>query len=302
MKAAIRTILLAAAFFVHASLVDAQTTRSARDYFLDGQAAYQLGNYEAAIEAWRHAFELDPRPALQFNLAQAYGRLGRFEEERDALQSYVDRASVSGQPVDESQMQSARARLAAIEDRLRRTGVVLLGLPEDGSVTVDDAVVAVDASGNLPLATGPHTIRVSRPGYEDFEATVVVRGGEQLTIPVRLRERQVQVAAAASGRSGPGAASYAMWGGAGATLVAGTVLGLSASSRADGAFVGTPDATSAKHLALGADICFGATVALGVTGVVLWLVGGDEEAPTTTALPYFDVQSRSAGLVLRSSF
>lgn len=301
MTYAIRILGFAFATLWFASLASAQT-RTARDYFLDGQAAYQQGNYEAAIEAWRHAYELDPRPALQYNLAQAYGRLGRFEEERDSLRTYVDATAASGQAYDETQMQSARARLAAIEDRLRRTGVVLLGVPSDARVSVDGEAVTLDAGGNIPLSTGSHTIRVEREGYDEFDATVVVRGGEQLTIPVRLEEdTRPTVAAATSRRRGPGVGSYVTWGAAGAALVTGSVLGIAASNRADGAFVGTPEATSAKHLALGADLCFGATVALAATGVVLWLVG-DDEAPVTTAMPYYDASSRGAGFVLRSSF
>lgn len=297
----IRTLAITLAFFVWTSSASAQT-RSARDFFLDGQAAYQQGNYEAAIESWRQAYELDPRPALQFNLAQAYGRLGRFEEERDALRSYVDATASSGQPYDEGQMQSARARLAAIDDRLRRTGVVLLGVPDDARVLVDGEPQQLDASGNIPLTTGSHTIRVEREGYEEFDATIVVRGGEQLTIPVRMEEETAVVAAAPPRRPGPGVGSYVTWGAAGAALVTGSVLGVTASNRADGAFVGTRDADSAKRLALGADLCFGATVALAATGIVLWLVADDEEAPVTTALPFFEPQSGTAGFVLQSSF
>ncbi len=275
--------------------------RSARDYFLDGQAAYQLGNYEAAIEAWRHAYEMDPRPALQFNLAQAYGRLGRFEEERDALRAYVDATSASGQSYDETQMQSARARLAAIEDRLRRTGVVLLGLPADARVYVDDVLVTVDpASGALALPTGPHALRVERDGYDEFDASIVVRGGEQLTIPVRLDPHPVGGVARARHRGSPRAGSWITWGGAGAALVAGTVLGVTAGNRADGAFVGTADGDAAERLALGADISFGAAAALGITGLVLYLVQDGDEAPRTTLAP--SVDATSAGLVLRSSF
>lgn len=276
-------------------------TRSARDLFLDGQAAYQLGNYEAAIEAWRSAYELDPRPALQFNLAQAYGRLGRFEEERDALRTYVDVTTASGQAFDEVQMQSARARLAALEERLRRTGVVLLGLPADARVFVDDVLVEVDPeTGAIPLATGPHALRVERTGYDEFDASFVVRGGEQLTIPVRLEEQTASSAVADTGRGSPRAGSIAMWSTAGAALAAGTVLGVMASGRADGAFVGTADADAAKRLALGADISFGVGAALGITGLVLYLVQDGEEAPRTTFAPVVDAQT--AGFVLRSSF
>jgi tetratricopeptide (TPR) repeat protein len=66
---------------------------SARDLFLRGQAAYRQGDYATAAELWSQAYAMDPRPQLQYNLAQAYGRLGRMEEERAALERFIAETS-----------------------------------------------------------------------------------------------------------------------------------------------------------------------------------------------------------------
>jgi len=63
---------------------DAGPTADARSLFRAGQELYRRGDYETAIAHWSAAYELDPRPLLQFNLSQAYGRMGKLVEERAA--------------------------------------------------------------------------------------------------------------------------------------------------------------------------------------------------------------------------
>src|SRR5690606_4206894 len=72
----------------------AQDPRSdqAREHFARGQTAYNQGDYEAAIREWNSAYELDARPRIQFNLAQAYERLGRLTEALTALDNYIEAA------------------------------------------------------------------------------------------------------------------------------------------------------------------------------------------------------------------
>ncbi|NUP05394.1 MAG: tetratricopeptide repeat protein [Polyangiaceae bacterium] len=52
-----------------------------------GATAYDLGNFDEAIAAFRAAYELSPAPGLLFNLAQAYRGKGK-EGCADALRTY----------------------------------------------------------------------------------------------------------------------------------------------------------------------------------------------------------------------
>ena len=105
----------------------------ARELFRRGEAAYSVGNYDLAIREWGAAYALDPRPRIQFNLAQAYERLGRLEEASDSLKKFLD----SGDP-DDPMYSDANARLAALQQRLSLTGVIVKGGPDGGKIFVDD--------------------------------------------------------------------------------------------------------------------------------------------------------------------
>ncbi len=47
---------------------------NAKAMFQDGERNFQLGKFEAAIEAYERAFNLDPQPAFIFNIALAHRR------------------------------------------------------------------------------------------------------------------------------------------------------------------------------------------------------------------------------------
>ncbi len=238
----------------------------AHTLFQRGQVAYSQGDYAAAIEQWTQAYGLDPRPLLQWNLAQAYERLGRLDEAATALNVYLEHAD----PADEHQA-DARARLGAIRARIESTAVLLQGGPEGAVVTLDGA----DA-GRLPrpdalhVSAGSHHIVVRAPGYADFTSTVVVPAGQQTAVPVDM------TATASTGGGGGGEIPLVpviMWSAAGVTLITAAVLGGVALSTAGSAPSSTgPEADTARGLALGSDITFGVSAACAITALILTLV------------------------------
>ena len=115
------------------SAVASAQAGDARTLFQRGQTAYAQGDYDSAIEQWSRAYELDPRPLLQFNLSQAHERLGQLPEAITALERYLD----SADPNDEHQA-DARARLSALRERLGRTSIRVVGGPEGATITIDD--------------------------------------------------------------------------------------------------------------------------------------------------------------------
>ncbi len=270
MRALVVVVAVALATVFGAGKASAQ---EARDLFLAGQSAYQQGNYEAAIDAWRRAYELDPRPALQYNLAQAYGRLGRAEEEQAALQRFVDAAPAAGTPEDDPQLTNARARLAAIEARVRRTGISLSGVPEGAEVRVDDEAQTTSSEWADPVQVepGPHRVVVRLAGHHDFAASVVVRAGDVLLVPVQMMELPDTVVVE-EGHSGMRLAAVLTMSLGGAGLAAGGTLGLLALKKADGEIEGTPEGDRAMGFALGSDIALYSGAALAATGLVLLIV------------------------------
>src|SRR5688572_8796029 len=161
------------AYFAAALLVlgagTAAAQQDARTLFARGETAYNQGDYESAIRDWNAAYQLSPRPLIQYNLSQAFERLGRLDDARIALETYISQA----EPSDTHQA-DARARLAAIRERLNRTGLHITGGAEGATILVDG-----QDRGRLPrpdpiqISPGTHQIEVRREGYDTFRATVV---------------------------------------------------------------------------------------------------------------------------------
>src|SRR5689334_13632040 len=61
----------------------------ARNLFVQGTAAYNHGDFAAALGFFQRAFQLSPRPALLFNIARCYERLNRPDDAIRMLQLLV---------------------------------------------------------------------------------------------------------------------------------------------------------------------------------------------------------------------
>jgi hypothetical protein len=257
----------------------AAAQEDAHALFTRGQVAYTQGDYETAISVWNQAWALDPRPLLQWNLSQAYERLGRLDEAATALDTYLQHAD----PSDEHQA-DARARLSAIRGRIEATGIVLRGGPEGAALTVDG-----NDAGRLPrpdalhVSAGSHRIVVHAVGYTDFTSTVVVPAGQQTEVAIDMTPAP---AVATTGGGEIPIVPVIVWSVAGVTLVTAAILGGVALSTAGSAPSSTgPEADTARGLALGSDITFGISAACAVTALILTLVmpAGSSEAPAQTA-------------------
>ena len=242
----------------------------ARGLFLRGQTAYSQGDYEDAASLWERAYALEARVGLQYNLSQAYERLGRLADAATALDTYV-----SGTSPDDERLPDARARLAAIRERISRTAINLEGGPEGAVLLVDG-----EDRGRLPrrdpllVAPGSHEIRVRAAGYHEFAATVAVPAGQSVDVGIEMT--------AVSG-GGVSLGPILTMAAGGAVLVAGLVLGGVALDQAGNAPDRTGSAANdARTLALVSDILWPVGSAAIVGGLV-WLVveltsGGGSES------------------------
>jgi len=260
-------LLLASALFVLAGTSTA-TAQDARAHFLRGQAAYDTGDYATAVSEWRTAYGLDARPLLQYNLAQAYERLGQLQEAVTAYETYVNSSDA-----DPDRMSSARARVAALRERLNQTSIRLTGGPEGATIVVDG-----QDRGRLPhpdplrVQPGSHRIVIRAQGFQDFVSTVAVSAGQAVDVPV---EMVAGVSGQASNTSGGGISmvGVAVAAVGGAILIGGAVTGGLALSSAGSAQ--TPDdanANDARTLALVTDILLPVGAAAAIAGVVLMFV------------------------------
>jgi len=64
----------------------------ARRLFREGDRLYAEGDYEGSVSAFEKAYALSGKEALKYNMANAYERLGRYEQALDALRDYLPHA------------------------------------------------------------------------------------------------------------------------------------------------------------------------------------------------------------------
>lgn len=102
---------LALAAFAAPAHAQTQNDARARDLYLQGDRAYNEGRYEEAVQDFLASYQLSGRPLLLYNLANAYERLGRYQEALDALRQYQPHA-----PIQE--LGQVRARITSLEQRV----------------------------------------------------------------------------------------------------------------------------------------------------------------------------------------
>jgi tetratricopeptide (TPR) repeat protein len=262
----------------------AAAQEDARALFTRGQTAYQQGDYETAVSAWNRAYELDARPLIQYNLAQAYERLGRLQDAAQALDRYLETA----EPGDQYQA-DARARRSALRERLSRTGITVRGGPDGAIILIDGQEWGrTPRPDRISVDPGSHQVVVRHDGYRDFTAAVVVPAGQSVEIAVNMEEAPVD----SDGGAGPSPQAsgtniwpYVLLGAGGALTAGGLLFGAAALGKAnDAPDKNSPEADSARGLAAAADVCFVLGIAAAGSGLV-WLILSDdgEVGPGETA-------------------
>ena len=60
----------------------------AKDLFMSGRTLYEEGRYEEAIQDWQESHRLSGEPVLLYNIANAYERLGDYDNAIRTLKQY----------------------------------------------------------------------------------------------------------------------------------------------------------------------------------------------------------------------
>jgi len=265
-----------------------------------GQEAYAAGQYAAAAEHFARADEL--LPAIQAK----YWRAMSLDKQGDVAGAY---AALGVVLADAKKDELGAEKLQAVTARQRELGAV----PADLLVTTTPAGAHVQVSGvdvptptplSLRLAPGRHELSISLPGYESQRVPITATPGAQLRPNVTLLPQTASAQAGPIAPLGETAAldtsstprslvpGYVTLGIAGAAAIVGTIFGVRAlSDKKD--YDKNPTAKGADDVernALIADMAFGVTLTLGVTGIVLLVA--DDSTPQTAS----SASSNSAGL------
>jgi len=203
--------LLCAGRTAHAQ--DPALTR-ARDYFQAGAQAYAVGEYATAIQAFEQAYQLVPRPAVLFSIAQAERKLYFLDRDPAHLKRAIElyRLYLSQEP-QASRKDDAVQALSELEPIIVRTPASessttgpsatpsAVAAPTRVMITssTPEARIALDGSIDAfsPLIRevepGPHTVRVWAPGFIDSERRIIAVKGDLVTVDVALAERPAKL-------------------------------------------------------------------------------------------------------------
>jgi hypothetical protein len=200
---------------------DADVTQS-KAYFKAGAAAYEMGDYLAAIQALQAAYKLTPLPAIAFSLAQASRRQYFVSHDPEHLRAaielfrtYLRQGTSKGRRADAAdalgQLEPLAAANASVAGnaadagfaRPERTRLLISGSTPRATVSLDGNAAAA-APLIAQVAPGTHQLRVVADGFFPYERSVQAVAGELVPVEVTLRERPATVVV----RATPGANLY----------------------------------------------------------------------------------------------
>jgi PEGA domain-containing protein len=155
----------------------------AKHLFEQGLKLYGEGSYRQALAAFLKANQIAPRASIQRNIAQCQRDLHDFAAAYVAYQSLLARWGSTMSAADRRPVERAIEELALL------TGTVRVDVADAG------AAVAVDGqdAGTTPLAApvrvnlGPHTVTVSKAGFETIKVDAKLNGGDQVVVSGPLR-------------------------------------------------------------------------------------------------------------------
>jgi hypothetical protein len=124
-------------------------TTVARDHFKAAEAAEKRGDYERALTEYVAAYEAKPHPAVLYNIATIYERLGQPEEAARFYQQYLDERP------DAPDGAAVQARMAGL--RSRPSKLTIESDPPGARILLDGAYQC-DTPCELRVAAGAHEV------------------------------------------------------------------------------------------------------------------------------------------------
>jgi serine/threonine-protein kinase len=166
-------------------------TAAAQALFDEARSLIEEGHYAEACPKLEESQRLDPAWGTLINLADCYERTGRTAS---AWSRFLQVAAGSRQAGQIARAETAKARAAALEDRLSKMVISVASSDRPAGIEVKRDGVDVGAAQfdtSVPVDPGEHTIEASAPGRKSWKMNVVVGPiAETLRINVPNLERE----------------------------------------------------------------------------------------------------------------
>lgn len=211
------SILLVSASLVlagHNAQAQSNALDTAREYFQAGAQAYAVGEYAAAIQAFEQAYQLVPRPAVLFSIAQAERKqyfldheLPHLTKAIDLYRKYLAQEPHAGRKGDAvqalSELEPIVARSPSIQSAsssaatagivaAASTRLMITSSTPEAHIALDGDA-AVDSPLIREVAPGKHQVHVTAPGYVDTTRRIIAVKGDLVTVDIALVERPAQL-------------------------------------------------------------------------------------------------------------
>lgn len=286
---------------------------AAEALFNSGLTALDQGDWTTACEKFRASYTLDPSPGTSINVARCLEQEGKLAT---AWLEYQTAKKLNRDTVVESRRAQVDAyatrQIAALEPRLPRLRIVVQNPPPGLTVERDGVSVASALGESLPIDPGTHRIVVRAPGHAEETREVKTVEGATADVTIVLRPvaapaatpqppvflpppppprepdrglRGMQIGGIVVGGVGvAGLAVGAITGGMALSLKADVEAACDEVAHTCSEQTGLDDASTGSTVAAISTVGFVAGGALLATGIVLFVVGGDDGAATQAGL------------------
>ena len=157
-------------------------TGAAKDSYEGGKVLYGDGDYAGAVLKFQHAYDLSGDPRLLWNVLAAEKNLHHYARVEALLRVYL---KTGGATLSDADRTEAQALLDAVAPFVVSLTVVV-SQPE-ATVLVDDQPVGhTPLEAPLRVDMGLRHLRVSKPGFRDFNLTQAFAGGTEATVDAAL--------------------------------------------------------------------------------------------------------------------
>lgn len=219
-------LVLAVASLARAQAPEDPKVRAARGHFQAGQVYFQQGDFRRALVEFQKAARDVDLPALDYDIARSWDRLGDAARAVERYERYLARA---GDAED-------RAQVAARVRELRPlVGTITIASKVAGAaVTLDgEAIEATRLGQPLRVTSGAHTLAASKDGHLTRTVEVRVAGEQSVTVevdptpiaPQKITEKVVVIEKQKAPRWWIGVVVGAVAVAAGAAITTGVLLG-----------------------------------------------------------------------------
>ena len=181
---------------------DAGAVSTARELAREGLREYDAGDYEAAAEKLKQAFEVVKVPTLALHAGRALERAGHWVEAGEYYRQATLLEITSGeQDKQEQARQAAKSAWEALRPRIPRLAIVIEGEdPENVEITVDGvAVPRALLEAPLMVDPGQRTVR-ARADHREVVVEATATEGEETSAVLRFDEASPRSGRASSGK------------------------------------------------------------------------------------------------------